>query len=72
MNRPNEYYWLVENSLYVDNINRGLTIVPDAIGTNQVNGSKGQLSNQPDPLYNKDMYSDMTKGQSNYLSGKRQ
>jgi len=57
---------LVNNSTFINNVNKGITVPPDYFGSKTTEGmaySKGSLYNKHNT-----MVADMTKPQSNYMN----
>ena len=72
MNMQN-YFNLINNSTFVENINKGITQTNDYFGTKTVQGmalNTGMLYNKSNKFVNNisNFQSNMTQGQSNYLT----
>ena len=72
MNMQN-YFNLINNSTFVENINKGITQTNDYFGTKTIQGmalNTGMLYNKSNKLVNNisNFQSNMTQGQSNYLT----
>ena len=72
MNMQN-YFNLINNSTFVENINKGITQTNDYFGTKTIQGmalNTGMLYNKSNKFVNNisNFQSNMTQGQSNYLT----
>ncbi len=67
------YFNLINNSTFVENINKGITQTNDYFGTKTIQGmalNTGMLYNKSNKFVNNisNFQSNMTQGQSNYLT----
>ena len=67
------YFNLVNNSTFVENVNKGITKTSDYFGTKTIQGmalNTGMLYNKSNKFVNNisNFQSNMTQGQSNYLT----
>jgi hypothetical protein len=67
------YFNLVNNSTFVENVNKGITQTNDYFGTKTIQGmalNTGMLYNKSNKFVNNisNFQSNMTQGQSNYLT----
>jgi hypothetical protein len=67
------YFNLVNNSTFVENVNKGITQTSDYFGTKTIQGialNTGMLYNKSNKFVNNisNFQSNMTQGQSNYLT----
>ena len=67
------YFNLINNSTFVENVNKGITQTNDYFGTKTVQGmalNTGMLYNKSNKFVNNisNFQSNMTQGQSNYLT----
>ena len=72
MNMQN-YFNLINNSTFVENVNKGITQTNDYFGTKTIQGmalNTGMLYNKSNKFVNNisNFQSNMTQGQSNYLT----